>query len=122
MYKIEVVPSASKPLANGEHPLMPGLTEAETSAFVLHLSSALYQDADKSRPHHSPDRGETVSLTERKLKEYEKQIFDFKAGRQEFIQVRTTSRPAVRRTEDESPSEYIEYPENRIGLPSTVPQ
>jgi len=84
---IESVLYTSKTLSNGEHPLMLRLTKNRKRKYIsLHLSlSPNYWDFNKNKPKRNCPNGEQiVQLIEKKTKELQEQVIDFKTSDKDY--------------------------------------
>ena len=120
---IEVVLYKSKTLSNGEHPLMLRLTKNRKLKYIsLHISlNAQYWDFDKNKPKRNcPNREGILSLIEKKTKELQEQVIDFKISEKEYTLqtlVNKSSKKVIRQTVGEYLNSHIDRltAENHIG-------
>jgi len=124
---ISVVLYTSKTLRNGEHPLMLRLTKNRKIKYVsLHLSlQACYWDFEKNKPRRNcPNQGQINQLIEKKIKEYQDQIIDFKTNDKDYTLhtlVSKASKPNLRQTVGSYLDHYTKglTAQNRIGNAKT---
>ena len=92
----------SKTLSNGEHPLMLRLTKNRKRKYIsLHLSlPPQYWDFNKGKPKRNcPNREQIIQLIEKKTKELQEQVMDFKTNDRDYTLytlVNKASKPIVR--------------------------
>ena len=124
---IESVLYTSKTLSNGEHPLMIRLTKNRKRKYIsLHLSlSSKFWDFEKGKPKRNcPDRDKIMNLIDKKIKELQEQVLDFKTNDKDYTLhtlVNKASKIVVRQTVGKYLDSYIEclIAENRIGNAKT---
>jgi site-specific recombinase XerD len=124
---IESVLYTSKTLSNGEHPLMLRLTKNRKRKYIsLHLSlPPNYWDFNKNKPKRNCPNGEQImQLIEKKTKELQEQIIDFKTSDKDYTLhtlVNKTSKTVTRQTVGNYLNAYIDRltVENRIGNAKT---
>jgi site-specific recombinase XerD len=124
---IESVLYTSKTLSNGEHPLMLRLTKNRKRKYIsLHLSLLpIFWDFSKNKPKRNcPNREQIVQLIEKKTKELQEQVIDFKTSDKDYTLhtlVNKASTSVMRQTVGNYLDSYIDRltAENRIGNAKT---
>ena len=124
---IESVLYRSKTLSNGEHPLMLRLTKNRKLKYIsLHISlNAEYWDFNKNKPkRHCPNREQIMQLIEKKTKELQEQVIDYKTSDKDYTLhtlVNKASKTVIRQTVGNYLNDYIDRlkAENRIGNAQT---
>jgi len=124
---IESVLYRSKTLSNGEHPLMLRLTKNRKLKYIsLHISlNANYWDFTKNKPKRNcPNREQILQLIEKKTKELQEQVIDFKTSDKDYTLqtlVNKASKTVLRQTVGNYLDAHIARltSENRIGNAKT---